>query len=264
MANFKIPKKDAGLVIVLNTPDTADAVLAKGVLTVKDEAGVDALKVKISDCLGAKKEAYAAGTAHKVDVDVTNVAVADNEMYSLMVVVPNLVNPESGVVHTVRTFIVSTDATATVTELQASFVAEINKTTAQTGLSATAEAGDVVRIAAASADMGKLLVSTTMTGATIADNVAYVDPVGTASEVNEYLLPGSTIVTAGKEYTRYTLKKRDMIRHNGVGGMKAVVETVVLIYAEKNAANYANFATAIDGIIAGTATAANYLGVPAL
>lgn len=262
MANFKIPKKDAGLVIVLNTPDTADAVLAKGVLTVKDEAGVDALKVKISDCLGAKKEAYAAGTAHKVDVDVTNVAVAENEMYSLMVVVPNLVNPESGVVHTVRTFTVSADAS--VAELQATFVAEINKTTAQTGLSATAEAGDVVRIAAASADMGKLLVSTTMTGATIADNVAYVDPVGTASEVNEYLLPGSTIVTAGKEYTRYTLKKRDMIRHNGVGGMKAVVETVVLIYAEKNAANYANFATAIDGIIAGTATAANYLGVPAL
>lgn len=262
--NYALPKRNPDQVIVLNTPAAADSVLATGVITLRDEAANTALKVRIADLIGRKKEAYTAGTAHVVDVDVTGASLVANSIYSLTVEIPNVVNKETNAVFVTRNYTVSVDATPTVGELQAAFVAAINADTANTNLTATAEAGDIVRITAGSALMGELRVTTNVSGVTVADQTAYVEPVGTPTEVAGYLPGDSASLASGTEYTRYTLRYRKAIAHNSVAGMKVFKEVDVFLYAEENGADYAAFATAIDAQLGGTATAANYLGAPAL
>jgi len=109
-----------------------------------------------------------------------------------------------------------------------------------------------------------LVVRTNITGATVATQTAYVAPVGTPEEVGNYLYPTSGLSASGNEYTRYTLVHRKYVRHNGVGGLKVVAEAEVFVYAEENAAAFAAFETAIDAILDGTSTAADYLGAPVL
>lgn len=266
MPDFRIEKKRGiDQAVVLNTPLATDADLSTGLLTLLDENGGNAIVVKVSDILGYKKEAYSAGTAHVVDVDLTSAVLANNTLYSLTVVIPNFVNPESNAIYTTRTYTVSTDASASVAELQTAFVNAINADTANTNLTATAEAGDVVRITAGSAEMGQLVVSTIVQGATVADQTAYVAPVGTPTDVSAYLAPVQGIDVAGNQYDRYTLKFRVYQRHNDVSGLKVVREHGAYLFVEINAgAGYTAFETALDAILDGTATAADYLGAPAL
>jgi hypothetical protein len=264
MLQFRIPKKEVDLAVVLNTPAAADADLTTGMLTLRDENASTALKVKISDIVGWKKEAYSAGTAHIVDVDVTGAVLTANNMYNLTIEVPNVVEPESNAISRVRTYTISVDGTPTVAELQTLLINKVNSDTANSGCSAASAAGDICRITASSALMGKLVVKTNITGVTVADQTAYVAPVGTPTEVAQYLLPTTNLTTSGNEYSRYTLVYRKFIRHNDIKGLKAVKDAEAFFYAEENAADFAAFETALDAILDGTATAADYLGAPAL
>lgn len=260
---FEVKKREIDQAIILNTPQAADSVLATGVITLLDENGATALKLRMADLIGRKKEVYTAGTPHVVDVDVTAAVLVAHGTYSLTVEAPNVMPHETSAIYRVRTYTVSVDATPTVAELQALFVAAVNAD-AFKAATASSQAGDIVRLTEDNVGYGKMRVTTNVVGATVADQTAFVASVGTAAEVLQYVLPNDSSVAASGEYTRYTLRYRKPSFHNGIAGLKAFREVDVFLYAEENGADYAAFATAIDAQLAGTATAANYLGAPAL
>jgi hypothetical protein len=90
---FKLPRiADIDAISILDTPLVADTVMANGVLTIKDEAGSNAIVVKAADLLNFQYDAYAAGTANVVDVDLTGVTIVNNGVYVLTVYAPFVQN----------------------------------------------------------------------------------------------------------------------------------------------------------------------------
>lgn len=264
---FKLPKIDADSALLLNTPVAAtDVVLANGVLTVKDESGANALVLKASDLINFDYNAYAAGTANVVDVDLTGVTIVNNGVYSLTIYAPYVQNffgggQESGAVYQTRTYTVSLDATATVAELQAAFVARINADV-NAYFSATSQAGDVVRIAADAAGFGPLTVEAPA-GSTVADQTAWVAPVGSADEVIQYI-PNAALVT-GNTYNRYVITYRKFIRHNIVNGLQVAKPVQAIVYLKSTDAGTGATVTKLTSILDGSwATVADYLGCPAV
>jgi hypothetical protein len=259
--SFKLPKIDADSALFLDTPDPADIVLASGVLTVKDEAGNDALIVRAGDFLDFEYKAYAAGTANIVDVDLSSVTMVNNGTYSLTVSAPYAVNffgggQETGAVYTARTYLVSADGTATIAEVVDSFVARINGDL-NAYFSAAAVGGTTVRITADDAGFGPLTIQAPA-GSAVSDNVAWVEPVGTLSEVQAYF-PGSTLGSAS--YSRFVLRHRKAIRTNIVNGLQVIKPAKAIIYIDSlEAATISS----LTGILDGSSTAADYLGCPAV
>jgi len=268
MITFQLPKLDVDAVVVLNTPtDTVDNVLASGILTVLDEAGNDALTLKATDWVNFKYDAWSAGTANVVDVDLTGVTIVNNGVYSLTVYAPYVQNffgggQESGAVYQTRTYTVSLDATATVTELQNAFVSRINADV-NAYFTAAAVAGDIVRITADAAGFGPLTINAP-TGSLVADAVggAWVAPVGTADEVLQYI-PDASIVTG--VYRRYVITYRKFIRHNIVNGLQVAKPVQAIVYLNNGAGTTAAMVTKLTSILDGSwATVADYLGCPAV
>jgi hypothetical protein len=261
----------------LNTPLAAsDVVLANGVLTIKDEAGNNAVVLKTSDLLGFRYNAETAGTANVVDVDLTAAVLVLNNIYSLTISAPYVQNffgggQETRAVYIPRTYTVSVDATPTVAELQAAFIARINSDPSAY-FSASSVAGDIVRITADSALAGPLFVETNVPGITaamITSSTAWVAPVGSATEVLNYV-PNSTLVTG--VYNRYIILHRSIIRHNAVSGLGVIRNATSLVYINTTvvggepAAIIAKLTSILNGSYGAVslAQAANYLGCPAV
>lgn len=263
---FKLPKIDADSALLLNTPVAAtDVVLDNGVLTVKDESGANALIVKASDLLSYNYSAYAAGTANVVDVDLTGVSIVNNGVYSLTIYAPYVQSffgggKESGAIYQTRTYVVSLDATATVAELQAAFIARINSDV-NAYFSASSQAGDVVRISADAAGFGPLTIEAPA-GATVADQTAWVAPVGSSDEVLQYI-PNSALVSG--TYNRYVITYRKFIRHNIVNGLQVAKPVQAIVYLNSADAGTAATVTKLTNVLSGAYTpVADYLGCPAV
>lgn len=269
--NYKLPKvQELDGLSILNTPVAAtDVVLADGVLTIKDETGANAITLRASDLLGFRYNAYTAGTANVVDVDLTAAVLVANNIYSLTVSAPYVQNffgggQETKAVYIPRTYTVSVDGTPTVTELQNLFIAKINSD-ASAYFTASSVAGDIVRITAASALAGQLFVETNVPGITaamITNSTAWVAPVGTVTEVLGYV-PNSTLVTG--TYNRYIIEYRNVIRHNAVSGLGVIKKSTALVYLDSANGGTASTVTKLTSILDGSyATVADYLGCPAI
>lgn len=261
---YKLPSLNSDKAFAVDTPvagTTED--LTQGKLTLLDEADNTAIEILISDITGWKYDAYAAGTAHVVDVDFTGATILASNLYSLTVDVPNVENffgggQETGAVYTTRTYTVSTDATPTAAELSDAFKARIDADI--NACFSAASAAGVLTITAASAEGGEMVISTTAAGATVADSVAYVAPVGTLAEVQAET--GDTDL-AGTTYNRYVIEYREYLRNANVKGLQAVKPAKLVYYLDSADAGTAATVTAITDILDGThATVANYLGAP--
>jgi hypothetical protein len=264
---FKLPKLDVDAVVVLNTPvDGADNVLANGVLTVLDEAGNDALILKATDWLNFKYDAYTAGTANVVEVDLSLVTIVNNGVYTLTISAPYAVSfftggTETNAVYQPRTYTVSLDATATTQELLDAFLARINADTFAY-FTAADLGGNVLEITENNPGYGPLNV-VAPSGATVADAVggAWVSPVGSANEVLQYVPNNTTVLSTG-QYNRFIITYRKLIRHNIVNGLQVVKPVRVLVYTDSNDAGTAAFDAGLTTILSGAGTAADYLGCP--
>lgn len=275
--NYKLPKvQELDGLSILNTPVAAtDVVLADGVLTIKDETGANAITLRASDLLGFRYNAYTAGTANVVDVDLTAANLTAENIYSLTVSAPYVQNffgggQETKAVYIPRTYTVSSNGTIippvapTIADLQAKFVAAINSDPSAY-FTATAVAGDIVRITASSALAGQLFVETNVPGITpamITNSTAWVAPVGTVTEVLGYV-PNSTLVTG--TYNRYIIEYRNVIRHNAVSGLGVIKKSTALVYLDSANGGTAATVTKLTSILDGSyATVADYLGCPAI
>ena len=275
--NYKLPKvQELDGLSILNTPTAAtDVVLASGSLTIKDATGANAIVLKASDLLGFRYNAYTAGTANVVDVELGAAVLVAQSIYSLTISAPYVQNffgggQETRAVYIPRTYTVSVDATPTVAELQAAFVARIAND-ASAYFSAASVAGDIVRITADSALAGPLFVETNVPGITaamISSSTAWVAPVGTVTEVLSYF-PNAALVT-GPVYNRYIILHRRVIRHNAVSGLGVIRNATSLVYLNTAGANTAATVTKLTSILNGSwavaslAQAANYQGCPAV
>lgn len=267
--NYKLPKVGAERGAFITTPLPADTVLSQGELTLKNEDGVDALTVRIFDIIGWKYDAFTAGTANSKNVDFTGATLIGNNLYSLTVDLPYLVNffgggghatadaRESEAVYTARTYKVATDATPTATELSDAFKAVIDADI-NAAFSAVSIAG-VLRLTADSASAGSMDISTSAPGAVVADGIPWVSPVGTTDEAQDEL----GVALAGAGYNRYVIEFREPIRHNAVKGLRAIKNTVFVYYIDKDDAETATAVALLTSILNGSyATVADYLGAP--
>lgn len=264
--SYKLPKITADTVVVLNTPVAGDTVLANGVLTVLDDAGNVALKVKAADFLSYDYDAAAAGTANEINFDLAGVTVVANTTYAVSIYGPYAQNffgggKETGAVYTTRTYEVSLPASPAPTTalLSAAFTARIN---ADVNAYFTAtDNGTDFNVLADSVLAGSL-VATAPLGAVISDVTPWVAPVGTTTEVLAQVNNAALVV--GTAYDRYVLNFRKPINNNIVNGLKVIKDAKLVIYIDSADAGAAAAVTLIGSIFAGTETAADYLGCPAV
>lgn len=274
--NYKLPKvQELDGLSILNTPVAAtDVVLDNGVLTIKDETGASAIKIKACDLLGFRYNVYTAGTANSVTVDLSSAVLVPNNIYSLTVSAPYVQNffgggQETKAVYIPRTYTVSVDGTPTVQELLDAFLAKINSDPSAY-FSAVDIGGGTLQITAASALAGQLFIETNVPGVTsfdIANAIAWVAPVGTATEVLGYV-PNSTLVTG--TYNRYIIEYRNVIRHNAVSGLGVIKKSTALVYLNSTnggtAATVSKLTSILDGSygVVSLAQAAEYFGCPVI
>ena len=264
---FKLPVINADSALVLNTPVAAtDVVLASGLLSIKDESGATALKIKATDLLGFRYTAGAAGTANVVDVQLSAVSLVANGLYSLTISAPYAQAFFSGGVETnatfqARTYTVGVDATPTAAELATAFAAEINSDV-NAYFSAVVTGSTIVRITADNAGFGGLNVVAPV-GSTVTDSTAWVSPAGTPSQVLAQT-NNASLVTAAL-YQTYQIIYRKEIRTNLVNGMEVSKPVTALVYLNAADAGTAATVTKLTSILNGSYTpVADFLGCPAV
>ena len=263
--NYKLPKiQEVDGISILNTPtDGVDNVLASGVLTILDESGAEAIKIKASDLLGFRYDAYTTGTASAIDVDFSGATLFPNSLYSLTVSAPYVQNffgggQETKAVYIPRTYTVSVDGTPTSQELLDAFLAAINSDPSAY-FSASDLGGSVLEITAASPLAGELFVETSTVGALISTATSWVAPVGTSTEVLRYV-NNSTLVTG--TYDRFIIEYRKVIRHTAVSGLGVIKKATALFYVDSTF-DGGNTASTTTTILDGSYTpVADYLGCP--
>jgi hypothetical protein len=272
--NYKLPKvQELDGLSILNTPsNTTDVVLDNGVLTIKDESGANAIVLKACDLLGFRYNAYTAGTANSVTVDLSGASLVANNIYSLTISAPYVQNffgggQETKAVYIPRTYTVSVDGTPTVQELLDAFLARINSDPSAY-FSAVDIGGGILQITADSALAGQLFIEPNVPGITsfnIANVIAWVAPVGTPTEILRYV-PNSTLVSG--TYNRYIILHRSVIRHNAVSGLGVIRNATSLVYLNSTnggtGLTVSKLTSILDGSygVASLAQAAEYFGCP--
>lgn len=242
-------------VAVLNTiqASAADAVLASGKFTLND-GSVDLLtNVELTDAVSYAATAYAAGTAEIATMTVNTATNSSEYSFSINFLDSTDPNP----LLRLRTYKVWSDATATVTEIAAAFVAAITADSAAK-VTATNSSG-VITITQTDAADGDLSFPVNTGDMTAATTTPHVAPAGTPAIV-EVDFPGASSPTA--TYTTYDVVVRLFRRNNRISGAFTHQEVIVRFYADAGATNYAAFNTEIGAIFGGTHTpASDYLGV---
>jgi len=270
--NYQFPRiGNVDTALHLDTPVTADTAIEAGTITVKNEAGADALVIRACDLISFINDDYAAGTAHAVDVTLTGATLANSLIYSVTVFAPNVINffgggRETGAVYQTRTYNVSSPATGSFTAdaLKDLFIAAIN---ADPGAYFSAASGGVgvLEITADSAEAGALEI-TAPAGATIADATAFVAPVGKVSELVAYGLNPASL--GGTAYHRIIIQHRKLIRSNAVSGLQVFAPVNSIVFIQDTGAGdtaQALLEDILDGSYASSiANAAKYLGCPEL
>jgi hypothetical protein len=271
--NYKLPRvQELDGLSILNAPTAAtDVVLANGVLTIKDATGASAITLKASDLLGFRYNAYTAGTANVVDVELAAATLVAQSIYSLTVSAPYVQNffgggQETKAVYIPRTYTVSSNGTVvppvapTIADLQTKFINEINSDPSAY-FTATA-VGTKVRITSISPLTGQLFVETSVPLAVISTATAWVAPVGSTTEILRYV-PNSTLVSGN--YNRFIIQHRSVIRHNAVSGLGVIRNATSLVYLNTSGGGTIATRDRLISILDGSYTpVADYLGCPAV
>jgi len=262
---FKLPVINADSALVLNTPASAtDVVLASGLLSIKDESGATALKIKASDLLGFRTTANAVGTANVVDVQLSTATLIADGIYALTISAPYAQAFFSGGVETnatfqARTYTVGVDDTPNGSELAGLFVAAINADV-NAYFSAVVTGGSIVRITADNSGFGGLNVVAPL-GATVSDFTPWVSPAGTPAQVLAQVNNAALVIAAG--YHTHQIMYRKAIRSNIVNGLEVYKPVTALVYINSSAPETVATVSKLNAILAGTYTpVADYLGCP--
>jgi hypothetical protein len=271
--NYKLPRvQELDGLSILNAPTAAtDVVLDNGSLTIKDATGASAIVLKASDLLGFRYNAYTAGTANVIDVELSAATLVAQNIYSLTVSAPYVQNffgggQETKAVYIPRTYTVSSNGTVvppvapTIADLQTKFINEINSD--PSAYFTAAAVGTKIRITSISPLTGQLFVETSVPLAVISTATAWVAPVGSTTEILRYV-PNSTLVSGN--YNRFIIQHRSVIRHNAVSGLGVIRNATSLVYLNTSGGGTIATRDRLISILDGSYTpVADYLGCPAV
>lgn len=210
------------------------------------------------------KTAYAAGTAGAWTFTFPATPTASTS-YFITVFFPNAQTLPTGGQETnalfyTRTYEVYTDQSGeTGTTLAAKFVAKITADLSAKGTAANVGAVlTFTQTAASVANLDGLATMSASSDVAIVNTVAQVLPSGTPAIVN--MIAGAGLAT-GTQYTTYDIVAYHPTTNPIAEGNFALMKKRFIIFLEQNDADFAAAATLIDAILAGTSTAANYLGI---
>lgn len=208
------------------------------------------------------KTAYAAGTASVKYVDYGAVSLAANTLYTISVEVPNAIAfPGGGIeanqLSKIRTYSWFSGTSApTAAQVATALVALINADP-QARVSAAVTTTDRVTCTLLNVADGDFYLSNYNDGGVLATSTPYVAPAGTPAIVEEFA-PGKS--SASATYTTWKITYNELFANAAIAGLKAYKTVDVYIFANTADADYADFATELDAILAGTHTpAADYL-----
>jgi hypothetical protein len=203
-----------------------------------------------------RKKSYSAGVASDKSYDLDpGLSKLANTEYSLRVVIPE---------YSDRTYYTwSGDTAPTAAELVDAFVAKINAD--ENGVVTATDAGDDIQLVMDTVGNGDFRVEVSRSGIieAVAEtvNTAYTAPQGTpalaASET------GASGVSDAAQFTRYEIDTKLPMRTDRVNGNEVLRPVTYALYInEVDATDATALIAALDAIIAGTDTAAKYLGKP--
>jgi hypothetical protein len=264
--SYRLPKIDnIDAVSVLETPLVGDTDLAAGLLTVLDEGGNVAIKVKASDLLSFSYDAYTAGTANSVNIDFTAVTMIANNQYTLTIYAPYVTNffaggQETGAIFQTRTYTVGVSATPSQAELAQLFASRITADPNAFFTVTYVPLATDINVTALSALAGQLEI-TAPSGTILTTNAGWVAPVGTLSEVLGYV--NNPAIVQGPSYNRFVIRYRKLIRHNAVTGNQVVRPVNALVYMDSTNGGTAAAVALLTDILDGSYTpVSDYLGCP--
>lgn len=248
---------------ILNTiqASAADVDLALGEITVTGFSE----KLRYLRCIGADKIAYSAGV---LSVKTVAIGLTPKANATYKVVVSTSKNNNK------REYVVLTGATAPsaavlAASLQAKIAAELTENAIVTATVSTS----TLTLTLASLVNGDFNVSVFENGAAAASitygvTTAFVEPSGTPDVVeaitNAEDGSANGLIKSTATYTTYKFRSLEPNRHDNVSGAFINFQTDWYLFLDTSATHYAALVTAVDAIIAGTATEADYLGIPAL
>lgn len=250
MVTYKIPKKEYNVAAVNNDITVSDVQLVGDQFSFLDGDGNVAITFKKSDLLKSTKTAYSAGVLSSKRIDLSAVSIINNKTYSLSIELPFRQDfygggSETNAIQKIRTYNVSVDGSATVTELRDAFI-----TTIQNDLYAevtvAANSTDKLDIIMANVNSGDTII-TPPSGAVETVNTAYVEPSGTTTELAQYV--SDSLITVGGQYTRYVFKYRKDIPLQQLSGQKAIKHELVVVFIEQNADGYASAIALLDSMV---------------
>jgi hypothetical protein len=247
---------------VLNTiqATAADVDLATGIITM---TGLQDLPMK--DLRNYTKRAYTAGVASVKTVNVgAGVSLVAGAEYTLEVRALG-----TGRVRKYYVF-AEADTALTANQLAAALNTQIGLELAQNRIVTSSVSTSTLTLTLSDLADGDFDIALTERSApqnpTLTTTTAYVAPAGTSTLVQQAtgFATGTANgqVTGGAEYTTYEILMHEPKNHNEVQGANVGFNRRVLIALNENATNFAALETALDAILEGTATAADYNGIP--
>ncbi len=249
-------------VVVLNTIQAlaADLALVDGLISV---TGMPE-KIDVERSTFRKKWAYSAGVAPIKDhyVATGGLALTADTIYTLEVRFPDLPDQHAHGYVKRYTWISGTSA-PTAANIATGLAAAVNADTARK-VNASVVSTTTLRLTSTAVGNGDLWFAINSKGTT-AVNTAFVAPSGTPALVRELAAGNGQAVSDSAQYTVYEVHSDKTVKSSGLSGI-AKGDTVMVknyICLSSGATNYAALETALDAVLDGTSTAANYEGVPA-
>jgi hypothetical protein len=256
-------------VAVLNSYTATPVTLAGGKVSLPNATGTIGWGSSFRTALGVDytKTAYTAGTAGVWDVTFPTTPRASSN-YFLTISFPNAPafptgGQETNALINVRTYTVYTAPSGeTGTTLAQKFEDQIDADAALGyGKCTASNAGAVLTVtqtAASLAALDGLADLTASSDVTVAATTPQVLPAGTAEIVN--MIAGAGVAT-GSQYTTYDITVLQPTINPIVNGAYALKQGRFVAFLNEADGDLAAATTLIDAILAGTSTAANYLGI---
>lgn len=260
-------KRNISQIAVLDSYSATPVTLAGGKMTVPNPTTGKGWGAPLITALGVEytKTAYAAGTAFAKTFTFPATPTPSTP-YTITMFFPNAVafptgGQEENALFKVETYTVYTAASGeTGTTLAQKFEDRIDAN-AYSRMTA-ANVGAVLTVTQKAASLaigdGDSVNSTANADVTLGTTTPYVAPSGTATIVNQ--IAGDNSATAS-QYTTYDILCYNPTTNPIVNGQYALAKTRFVIFINDAEADYAAAETLIDAILAGTHTAALYLGI---
>lgn len=238
---MSLPKvQDTRSAVGLNTPAITDLTIDKG----KAQINGLGLDIPLTEIVSFTRAEYAAGTARVVDYDLDSIETANGKAYNFTFkkIINNATSPVVADTVNERTYVIHLSDGHDELDVRDELISRINND--PSAFFSAAEVGGNVRVTVDSADYD-IELTESPSGVTSSNNVNYVEPNGTVTQLENYA-PGDS--TSGATYTTYVIEFYEDLEKAFLGNDKVGKKQRAVVFAKDDATNYADFDTTIQRV----------------